>query len=187
MPTPPARGLPIGHVRSGDLAGSPFQRVAAHREVRAATKALLIAMSHHIEAQALALPAEAVVLAAFQQARYFTPATARCYRRLADHVVLVGALGADLGPEPLPGVRGAHLSPHDPVRGEWDIAVVGPHFAVALVARDLGDDGPEADRRFEYVLTHDRELVVGVACDLMSRMLPTAAVPTQHAPSEPAP
>ncbi len=172
LPAAPGTPVRIGHVAPGDPGASPFARVAAHREVRSATKRLLIAMIKHIEAQALASPTEAVVLSAFQEARHFTPATTLRYRRLAEHVVFVGALGEGMGPEPVPGVRGAHLHPDDPVRGEWDIAVVGPHFAVALVARDLGDAGPEPERRFEYVLTHDRDLVVGLAGDLMARMLP---------------
>ncbi len=180
LPPSPVVGVPIADVTPGNPAASPFERVAARRPVRSATKRLLIAMSKNIEAQALASPAEAVVLAAFQEARHLTPATVRRYRRLADHVVFVGALGEGMGPEPVPGVRGAHLHPDDPVRGEWDIAVVGPHFAVALVARDLGDDGPEGDRRFEYVLTHDRDLVVGLAGDLMARMLPAEVPPTSH-------
>ena len=174
-PPAPVVAVPIGTVPPGDPTASPFARVAAHRGVRSATKRLLIAMSKHIEAQALAAPPEAVVLSAFQEARHFTPATMLRYRRLADHVVFVGALGEGMSAEPMPGVRGAHLHPDDPVRGEWDIAVVGPHFAVALVARDLGDGGPEGDRRFEYVLTHDRDLVVGLAGDLMARMLPVGA------------
>jgi DICT domain-containing protein len=31
--------------------------------------------------------------------------------------------------------------------GEWDLAIVGPHYAAVLVARDLGDDRV---RRFEF-------------------------------------
>jgi DICT domain-containing protein len=69
-------------------------------------------------------------------------------------------------------VRGAVLDHDDPVRGEWDLAVVGPHFAGALVARDLGDDGPDLDRRFEFVLTYERELVVDVASALLARIAP---------------
>ncbi|NMR19509.1 EAL domain-containing protein [Cellulomonas fimi] len=172
LPPSPLVGVPIGHVRPGNPMASPFEGVAARRTVRSATKRLLIAMSKHIEGQALASPAAAVVLAAFQERRFFTPATRRRYSRPAEHATFVGTLGADLDPEPAAGVRGAHLHADDPVRGEWDIAVVGPHFAAALVARDLGDDGPQDDRRFEYILTHDRDLVVGVAGDLMARMLP---------------
>ena len=73
---------------------------------------------------------------------------------------------------PAPGVRGASLGPGDPLRGEWDVIMVGPHFAAALVARDCGDDGPDADRRFDFVITHDRDLVVRAAQPLLDRLLP---------------
>ena len=86
-------------------------------------------------------------------------------------------IGAGVGAEPEPGVRGADLAPDDPLRLEWDMVVVGPHFAVALVARDLGDTGPDAERRFEYVLTHDRDLVIEVAADLMARMTHADGLP----------
>ena len=48
--------------------------------------------------------------------------------------------------------------------------VVGPHEAAALVARDLGDDGAEAERRFTYAVTHDRTLVVRAARTLLARL-----------------
>ena len=40
------------------------------------------------------------------------------------------------------------------------------------MARDLGDNGPEAQRRFDYVLTYDRDLVVAAAQHLMARVQP---------------
>jgi DICT domain-containing protein len=73
---------------------------------------------------------------------------------------------------PAPGVRGASLAPGDPLRGEWAVIMVGPHFAAALVARDCGDDGPDVDRRFDVVITHDRDLVVRAAQPLLDRLLP---------------
>jgi DICT domain-containing protein len=69
-------------------------------------------------------------------------------------------------------VRGADLGDDDPLRGEWSVAVLGPHFAAALVAVDLGDDGPEHDRRFDFALTYDRELVTEAAAALMRRVQP---------------
>jgi DICT domain-containing protein len=73
-------------------------------------------------------------------------------------------------------VRGASLSGDDPLRGEWNVLVVGPHTAAALVARDLGDDGPEPDRRFAFAVTHDRELVVQAARSLLRCLAPAQAV-----------
>ncbi len=71
---------------------------------------------------------------------------------------------------PAAGVRGANLSPDDELVREWDIAVLGPHYAGALVARDLGDTGPDHERRFEFVLTFDRQLVIEVATTLIARV-----------------
>jgi DICT domain-containing protein len=52
--------------------------------------------------------------------------------------------------------------------------VVSPHFAGAFVARDLGDEGDDGDRRFEFFLTYERELVVRAARALMARIVPAA-------------
>ena len=50
--------------------------------------------------------------------------------------------------------------------------MLGPHFSGVLVARDLGDAGPDMNRRFEFVLSHDRALTVTVAQALMARIAP---------------
>ena len=116
--------------------------------------------------------AASVVAATFQEARHFTPATTRRYRDLVERTGFVCALGEDLPVEPLPGLRGAALAPADPVRGEWDVTVLGPHFSAALLARDLGDDGPDARRRFAYALTYDRDTVVRATAALLARVAP---------------
>ena len=83
-----------------------------------------------------------VVAATFQEARHFTPSTSLRYRDLVERTGFVCALGEDLPVEPLPGVARRRPRPDDPVRGEWDVVVLSPHFSAALLARDLGDDGP---------------------------------------------
>ena len=153
---------------------SPFALGAALRTPRRSRKALLIEISKHLERQAMAAGESAVVLATFQDASFFTRATCRRYAQLAGQAALVGALGVGMPAKPLPGVRGCVLDPSDPLVGEWDIVVVGPHFAATLVARDLGDTGPDNNRRFEFMLSHNRELAVQVAFALMSRVWPRA-------------
>jgi len=69
-------------------------------------------------------------------------------------------------------VRGAGLDHAERLAEEWDLVVLGPYLAAALVARDHGDDGPDLDRRFDYALTYDRELVVRLATHLMQRVAP---------------
>jgi len=177
LPTPlptfsAAAPLPVVPRRPGSDDPSPFDLAAAQRPVRAADKRLLIEISKQLEAQAYAADDSAIVLAAFQDVAFFTPATRRRYAGLVRSCSFVAALGEGMPAEPLPGLRGAVIGPGDPLRGEWDIAVLGPHFAACLVARDLGDTGPDMTRRFEFILSHDREVTIGVAASLMSRVWP---------------
>lgn len=84
----------------------------------------------------------------------------------------MGAFGVEMGRDPEAGVRGAAVADDDPLVDEWDVAVVAPHFAALLAARDLGDDGPDLDRRFEFAVTYDRDLVIEAASSLMARIAP---------------
>jgi hypothetical protein len=177
LPAEPAAPSAAGHAPVVDLlatagwrrTGTPYELVAGSRAVQRSTKPLLVAMSKHLERQALTLGGPAVVAACFQHARQFTPATARRYTVLADGAELVVALAQDLPDRPAPGVTGASLDAGDPITAEWSIAVVGPHFAGALLARDLGDEGPDDERRFDYVVTYDRDLVLTAAAALLRR------------------
>jgi EAL domain-containing protein (putative c-di-GMP-specific phosphodiesterase class I) len=152
-----------------------FQAVAAQRATATATKALLLPMSMHLEHKGLDSTEPTVLLACFQEARHFTPRTRRRFTDLAGHGVFTAAVGHGMGLRPAPGVHGGALAPADPLRGEWDVITVGPHFAGALVARDLGDGGPDDQRRFEFAITHDRDLVIRAAQALLNRVIPTAA------------
>jgi hypothetical protein len=156
---------------------SPFAAVARARTPRRAGAPLLLSVSRLLERQAAEMGELAVVVAAFERATNFPPDTRLRYRELARTAAFVGVLGAGMPAEPEPGVRGADLVPDDPVRREWSVAVVGPHFAAALVARDLDPTTPPAsadDRTFDYVLTHDRPLVLEVARSLVARIVPGA-------------
>ncbi len=111
-----------------------------------------------------------MTLAAFQYARHYTPPVQETYGRLGRRMAFVGVLGAGLPPFPAARVRGGHLEEHDSLRAEWDVAVVGPHFAATLAARDIGDTGPKDERHFDFVVSHDRELATEAARALMSRI-----------------
>ena len=152
--------------------------------IHQATKPLLVAMSKTIERQALVSGDAAVVIGTFQQARFFTPLSAARYATLASTAAFVAALATGLPDEPAAGVRGTHLPVDDPLTAEWDLAVVGPHFAAALVAHDLGDTGPDAERRFDYALTYDRDVALSVAASLLGRVAeepsPSPRLPVQR-------
>ena len=150
---------------------TPFDIISKHRPVGRGDKRILQRLSRSLEIQAAALPEAPVVLSAFQDERFFTPATAELYASVARRSALVAAFAAAIGPAPAEGVRGARLFARDPLRGEWVVVVVGAHFAAALAARDLGDDAVDEQRRFDYVLSYDRELVIEVAGSLMARVI----------------
>lgn len=151
-------------------ARTPFEVVAAKRQLRRADKRLLIELSHSIERQTVNQGSTAVVMSTFQDAAHFTPRTARHYAALAEDAALVAALGVGMDREPAPGVRGVHLDPGEELRSEWNVIVLGPHFGAAFVARDLGDTAPDRDRRFDFALTHDRDLVTDAARAMMRRL-----------------
>jgi DICT domain-containing protein len=67
-------------------------------------------------------------------------------------------------------VRGATLDRVDPLRGEWDVTVIGTHVAMAFVARDLGDNSADMDRRFDFAITYDRDLAIEAASAMMGRL-----------------
>jgi diguanylate cyclase (GGDEF)-like protein/PAS domain S-box-containing protein len=184
----PATRFPVGELAlpapADDAAGvrpSPFNCLPDGTPLRRSPKRLLVELSKQLERQAMRLGETCVVAATFQEARHFTPATALRYRDLVARTGFVCALGEDLPLEPVPGVRGAALSADDPIRGEWDVVVVSPHFSAALLARDLGDEGPDMERMFEYALTYRRDTVVAAAHSLLSRVAPA------EGPSQPQP
>jgi EAL domain-containing protein (putative c-di-GMP-specific phosphodiesterase class I) len=149
---------------------TPFEIVSAKRPTRRADKRLLLELSLSLERQSVKEGSTAIVISSFQEAAYFTAGTAERYSALAEDAALVAALGVGMDREPAPGVRGMQLCAEEDLRDEWNVIVLGPHFGAAFVARDLGDTGPDFERRFDFAMTHDRELVTEVAKSLMRRL-----------------
>lgn len=154
---------------------TPFGLVSDSGRLRIGRKGLLLDLCRHIEGGGLSAWPAPVVLAAFQTADRFTPATAIRYAALAERCPLVAALGVDLTTETAPGVLGNSLSRADPLAEEWTVTVIGCHYSAALIARDLGDAGPDHERRFHFAVTHDRELVLAAARSLMARITTPAS------------
>ena len=173
VPAPSASGTGRALVPGfEDDTDTPFERLSRSRPLRRGTKRQLLQMSLALEDEALAQGPSALLLSTFQDAVHFTPITRARYAMLAARLAFVGALAHDLGAEPARGVRGASLDADEALRGEWDVVVLGPHFAAAFAARDLGDSGADGDRRFDYTLTHDRHLVAQAAHRLVQRVAP---------------
>ncbi len=153
-------------------AHTPYQSVTARVPARRGNKSLLMSITRMLEYQAASLGDAGVIASAFQTADRFTPQTGRRYELLAADAALVVALGVGMDAEPAPGVRGASLATNDPLLHEWSVVVIGPHFSAALVAVDLGDTGPDSQRRFDFALTYDRTVVAAAAQILLERVAP---------------
>jgi EAL domain-containing protein (putative c-di-GMP-specific phosphodiesterase class I) len=155
-------------------ARTPFEIVAGGRPTARATKRALLATTRYLELKAADAVDPPVLLTCFQDAAWFTPATAHRYSMLAKKSPFVATFGFGFGAEPVPGVRGTAVAGDDPLCREWNVIVVGPYFSAALVARDLGDSGADRYRRFEYALTYDRLRVLAAARALLGRLEPAA-------------
>ena len=166
---------PVATLRTPPVepAATPFELVAHQGDVRIARKAELLAMSRHLEHVAgLWHVGAACVTSCFQDVRHLPASTIDLYTDLARLSPLVAVFGAGMPSAPGAGVRGVPLALGDPLREEWNVVVLGPHQASALLARDLGDHGADRDRRFEFLVTHRRDLVIQAARILLSRVSP---------------
>ena len=67
----------------------------------------------------------------------------------------------------LPDAQVVDVPARHALANEWNVIVVGPSYTGALVAQDLGDVGDTRYRRYEHVVTHDRDLVVEAARSLL--------------------
>jgi EAL domain-containing protein (putative c-di-GMP-specific phosphodiesterase class I) len=152
------------------LQATPYELVGHHRRIRHAPKHLLVPLSRTLELMARQATVPPVLLAAFEDARFFRPSTIREYTDLAARLPFVAALGVGMPPHPAPGVRGTALSADDPLAREWTVVVLGAHSCGALIARDLGDTGADGDREFEFVVSYDRSLITAAAHSLVGRL-----------------
>jgi DICT domain-containing protein len=128
-----------------------------------APKRLLLHISAHLEAYAADHDHSSVMLVGFQRAAFFSPTKLALYRGLAEHnaLTLVAAEGVPRIDEHTFHVT--CLPQNSAMAGEWQVILITAHYAAAFVARDLGDDGPDRDRRFEFIYTHDRDQVIAAA------------------------
>jgi EAL domain-containing protein (putative c-di-GMP-specific phosphodiesterase class I) len=175
LPAPlprPAASIPIAPLpeKSPSLL-TPYQILSASKEVVQGTGRMLQQISRQLETHALTLRESPVILSTFQDQARFSGESKGLYVDLGKRAALVAAFGAGMPEEPGPGVRGTNIEPGDPLQDEWDVVAVGPHFAAAVAALDLGIVGPGGERRFNYAVTYDREIVLTLALSLLSRVL----------------
>lgn len=169
--TQPAMKVPLLVGARQHEHATPFELVASGRgDLRTTTKSTMVGLSRFLESQVERQENRSILLATFQHNRHFTIPTRARYARHAVVCALTAIFGVDVPAQPGGATRGIPLDPDDPLAREWTVICIGPHYSAALIGRDLGDGGPDSQRRFEFVLTHDRSAVVLAARSLMARM-----------------
>ncbi|MDO9356360.1 MAG: EAL domain-containing protein [Solirubrobacteraceae bacterium] len=179
LPTHLDAAAPLASVRRGLETELPDATAfglaaAAGRPVQRGDKGLILSLSRQLELQAASLGPECVILGNLQHERHLTSGTAARYSRLASEAAFAGLIGAGVGSEPAPGVRGGSYPVDSVLAKEWSVVVISPHFAAAMVAIDLGDTGTDMLRRFDFCLTYDRSLVAAAARSLMVQIIPSS-------------
>ncbi len=162
----PAAPFPLLRTPETKVGATPFDVVSEHRHSTAIDRRFLCEISRLLELEVLSSRDSCVLLASIERQEHLTAAVEARYRLLGERGVFTVVCGEGMGDSD-PGLRTVTLRPGDPLAKEWDVVVVGPHYCGALVARDLGDLGPEGFRRYEYVLTHDWTLVVAAARSML--------------------
>lgn len=182
--TRPRRPVPFPRRQRHLHVRTPYEIVQGRLEMQVATKRTLIPVSRQLEVMARRHAPAVAIFGVFQQHHHFTTRSKMTYARLSMECAMVGALAAGMAPSPIGRVLGAALDPDDELTGEWTVVVIAPHYAAALIGKDLGDDdSADLDRRFSWAVTHDRGLVADVGAALMARLDRRAGLRTSIASS----
>jgi EAL domain-containing protein (putative c-di-GMP-specific phosphodiesterase class I) len=160
---------------------TPFDLASARRPVRHGTMPLLASISDELERQAAKGHRTSLLISSFPEDQASTARIDTVYNELATELAFVAALAVGLPAKLTPGLRGARIREDDPLRGTWNVIVIGAHFASMLAAREHGRPLPGEDQPFDFVVTYDRDIIVECAQALMLRI----ALSSASADSEP--
>jgi DICT domain-containing protein/signal transduction histidine kinase len=142
-------------------------------------KSSLTALSHAMEDRVLAGTDSPLLIASFQQERFYRQEAHR-YRRLgevSDQVYVLAAPDTEFK-EYDRGYELVAFDAHDGLAQEWHLVVLGPQSAACLICREKIVPPsempvlPEIDpsRRFEGIWTFDRQVTIAAAHILLDRI-----------------
>jgi DICT domain-containing protein/GAF domain-containing protein len=138
-------------------------------------KSTLTALSHAMEDLVLVGTDRPLVLANFQQERYYRP-EARRYQRIAqrtDHVYVLAAAESDFGTTATPYPTIA-LNPDDELAQEWHLIIIGQNYSACLVCQESAapiDIAIDSARQFRGIWTFDRTISTTAARLLLQKVL----------------
>ncbi|MEA2457611.1 MAG: hypothetical protein QOC95_583 [Thermoleophilaceae bacterium] len=149
---------------------TPFEMASARRPVRSGTLPLLASITTELERQAADGRPTALLISTFPEDELALTRIETLYDELAETLAFVGAFAAGWVPKTGQGVRGVNIGEDDPLRGTWNVVVIGAQFASMLAAREDGRVPTGEGPHFDFVVTYDRELIIECAQALMLRI-----------------
>lgn len=166
----PARAVPlVDRVVDRSLAPAPFALVTSRTPTRRLSQRAVLELARQLLDQAVELRPEPVVLAAVADPALLTEGLRAGLGAAGEQLALTAVLSST-GDLDLPGVRVAGLPEGDPARHDFDVAVMSPYYAGALVARPAGTAGNWDGDTWDAALTFSRKLVAGAANALLGRL-----------------
>ena len=149
---------------------TPFDLASSRRRVRHGTMPLLASISRELERQAARGHRTSLLISSFPDAHGLTAGIDTVYEELAANLAFVAAFSVGLPPNLGPGLRGVNIREDDPLRGTWNVVVLGAHFASMLAARETGTAAFEDEQVFDFVFTYERDIIVECAQALLLRI-----------------
>lgn len=153
---------------------STFDLATAGMPTRTVRRQTLIELSCYIERLAISAESSPIVLSVLPKSENMRTEMAIKYFAIAEKSPLVAVFGENVPAELESPIRGVRLDPTDPLSHELTILILGPHTAAGLIARE--HHGPRnateitQDRRFDVMITFDRERVTIAARSLLDRL-----------------
>jgi len=141
-------------------------------------KSSLTALSHAMEDQVFATADPPLVIASFQQERFYRQEAHR-YRRLgkkSDHIYIFSALDTSFR-ENEQTCTTINFDPEDALAQEWHLTVIGKTFSSCLICRECPSNDThqpvalDSARRFEGIWTFDAEVTKTATSLLFDKIL----------------
>ncbi|HEX4519137.1 MAG TPA: EAL domain-containing protein [Gaiellaceae bacterium] len=155
--------VPLRQQPAPDLTATPFRVVANRLSTPVTERRFLEPIAAYLAEQTYRNGPPALLLVSFELRHVLGETELARLRELVTQSAFTVLVGPETGIRQTPRSLIRHVRRDEPLGAEWNVIVLGPHYAGALVAHDLGDEVPEHDRRFEYAITHDRDLVLAAA------------------------
>jgi DICT domain-containing protein/signal transduction histidine kinase len=139
-------------------------------------KASLTALSHAMEDLVLVGADTPLVIANFQQERYYRQETRRYHRisQRTDQVYVLAAPETNFSAVSTPFVT-VPFDPNDALAQEWHLIIIGQKYSACIVCQEYASpvDAPTLDyaRQFKGIWAFDREVSTHAARLLMERIL----------------